>query len=88
MKERSGITSPDNTVHQHEKAASRKQDGDHVRALISHLKNNMTNPFDFSFLDHNVLINISTGMHATDEVQPSLLKAVKNGKDRMEAING
>ena len=86
MKERSGITSPDNSVHQQEKAASMKQDEDHVRALISHLKNNMTNPFDCSFLDHNVPLNISTGMHATEEVQSSLLNAVKNGKDQMEAF--
>ena len=47
-KERSGITSADNSVHQQEKA-SMKQDEDHVMALISHLKNNMTNPFDCSF---------------------------------------
>ena len=46
----------------------------------------MTNPFDCSFLNHNVLINISTGMHATEEVQSSLLNAVKNGKDQMEAF--
>ena len=54
-----------------------KQDEDHVRALISRLKNNMTNPCDCSFLDHNVPINISTGMHATDEILSSLLNAVK-----------
>ena len=50
------------------------------------MKNNMTNPFGCSFLDHNVLINISTGMHATEEVQSSLLNAVKNSKDQMEAF--
>ena len=86
MKERNVITSADNSVHQQEKAASMKQDEDHVRALISHLKNNMTNPFDCSFLDHNVLINISTGIHAIEEIQSSLLNAVKNGKDQMEAF--
>ena len=86
LKERSGITSADNSVHQQEKAASMKQGEDHVRALISHLKNNMTNPFDCSFLDHNVLINISTSMHATEEVQTSFLNAVKNGKDQMKAF--
>ena len=31
---------------QQEEAASMKQDEDHVEALISRLKNNMTNPFD------------------------------------------
>ena len=55
------------------------------RQLISHLKNNMTNPFGCSFLDHNVLINISTG-NAIEEIQSSLLNAVKNGKDQMEAF--
>ena len=39
----------DNSVHQQEKAASMKQDEDHVRALISHLKNSMTNLFDALF---------------------------------------
>ena len=85
VKTRSGITSSDNSVHQQEKATSMKQDEDHVMALISHLKNNMTDPFDCSFLDHNVLLNISTCMHATEEVQSSILNVVKNGKDQMEA---
>ena len=80
MKERSGITSADNSVHQQEKAASVKQDDDHVRALISHLKNNMENPFDCAFLDHNVLINICTGMLATEEIQSSFRNAVKTAK--------
>ena len=57
-----------------------------IMSLISHLKNNRTNPFDCSFLDHNVLINISTGMHAIEEILSSLLNAVKNGKDQMEAF--
>ena len=39
MKERSGITSADNGVHQQGKAASMKQDKDHVRELISLFKN-------------------------------------------------
>ena len=86
MKERSGITSANTSVNQQEKAASMKQGEDHVKALISHLKNNITNSFDCSFLDHNVLINISTGMHATKEGQSSLLNAVKNGKVQMEAF--
>ena len=86
MKERSGTTSADNSVHQQEKAALMKRDEDHIRALISHLNNNMTNPFDCSFLDHNVLIKISTGMHATEKAQSSLLNAVKKGKDQMEAF--
>ena len=46
----------------------------------------MTSPSDCSYLDHNVLINISTGMHATEEVQSSHLNAVRNSKDQMEAF--
>ena len=68
------------------KAASMKQDKYHVRALISHLKDNMTHLFDCSFLDHNVLINISTGMHTTDEVKSCPLNAFKNSKDHREAF--
>ena len=67
MKEKSKSTSADNSVHQQEKTASMKQNEDHVRALISHLKNNMANPFDCSSLGHNVLINISTSMHTHRE---------------------
>ena len=87
MKERSGITSADNSVHQQEKAASMKQDEHNIRALISHLKNNTTNPFDCSFLDHNVLINICTGMHANEEVQSYLMNAVKTAKSNGSICN-
>ena len=44
------------------------------------------NPFDCSFLDHNIPINISTSMHVIEEVQASLLNAVKNGKGQMEVF--
>ena len=46
----------------------------------------MTNPFDCSLLDDNVLINTSTGTHAIEEVQSALLNAVKIGKNQMEAF--
>ena len=63
-----------------------KQDEDYVRTLIIHSKNDMTNPFDYSFLDNNVLVNISTGMHVTEEGRSSFLNDVKIGKDQMEAF--
>jgi hypothetical protein len=43
----------------------------------------MTDPFDVE--SHpEVLVNISTGMHATNEVQASLPKAADTGQKQME----
>ncbi len=63
--------------------ASMTRDEAYVQMLVNFVENHMTNPFDVD--SHPVmLINISTGMHATVEVQTSLLNAVGNGQKSME----
>jgi hypothetical protein len=50
-----------------------------VADLISHLQEKMINPFDIQqYLPQ--LINVSTGIKASKEVQESLLKPVGTGK--------
>ena len=40
-----------------------KRDEEHVRSLIDHVKNNMTDPFDAEACPKD-LINIARGLHA------------------------
>ncbi len=55
-----------------------KRDDDHVQTLRTHIKNSMTNPFDItSHLE--VLINISTGLHASSQLQASVPRISEKG---------
>jgi Txe/YoeB family toxin of Txe-Axe toxin-antitoxin module len=56
--------------HQETKSAAMKRDDQQVTDLIDHIVNKMTDPFDGA-LHPTPLINISTGMHASREVQES-----------------
>jgi hypothetical protein len=57
------------------------RDEEQVQAIVNHLSETMTDPFDIE--DHPpCLMNISTGMHATREVQDSLLSAVNEGEKK------
>lgn len=79
MRTRSGMSSADDDSHDEVKKAAMKRDDEHVRRLIDHVREHMTDPFDVS--DHpDVLINISTGVHASKEVETALLGAVQTGK--------
>ena len=72
MRERAGLTKEDEReIHEETLPAAMRRDAEHAVALVSHLRERMTNPFDVS-THPNVLINISIGMHATSEVQGSL----------------
>jgi hypothetical protein len=51
-----------------------KRDEQQVNDLIDHIRNKMTDPFDVA-LHPALLINISTGMHASKDVQDSLLNS-------------
>ena len=87
MRVRSGIntdTEADNDHEQTQKSALKRDEG-HVKDLISHIQERMTNPFDTS-LHHACLINISTGMHSSPEVQKSLLSAVDQGEKQLEGF--
>ena len=84
MRERAGLTKDDaQKSHDETLPTAMKRDEEHVTKLITQLKENMTNPFDVD--SHpDVLINISTGVHAAPEVQESLLSAVDTGQRQLE----
>jgi hypothetical protein len=60
------------------KQTALKRDEEQVQAIVNHLNETMTDPFDIE-AHPPCLMNISTGMHATTEVQDSLLSAVSEG---------
>ena len=63
-----------------------KRDERDVNLLISHVKSNMSNPFDMEGEQSEVLINISTGRHATPSMQHSLLNCVTIGKEKVDSF--
>ena len=88
MRIRSGLTSTEETVHEEKKPTALRRDEAHVQLIINHVNDRMTNPFDAS--SHpKALINISTGMHATREIQESLTGAVDEGMKMLQSfVNG
>jgi hypothetical protein len=58
------------------KQTALKRDEEQVRAIVNHLNETMTDPFDIE-AHPPCLMNISTDMHATREVQDYLLSAVQ-----------
>jgi hypothetical protein len=50
-----------------------------LQAIVNHLNETMTDPFNIQ-AHPPCLMNISTDMHATREVQDSLLSAVNEGE--------
>jgi hypothetical protein len=60
------------------KQTALKRDEEQVQAIVNHLNETKTDPFDIE-AHPPCLMNISTGMHATREVQDSLLSAVNEG---------
>ena len=81
MNDSAGITSTSNTSHEEMKQTDLKRDEEQVQAIVSHLNETMTDPFDIE-AHPPCLMNISTGMHATREVQDSLLSAVNEGEKK------
>ena len=85
MNDRAGITSTSNTSHEEMKQTTLKRDEEQVQAIVNHLSETMTDPFDIE--DHPpCLMNISTGMHATREIQDYLLSAVNEGEKSAETL--
>jgi hypothetical protein len=58
-----------------------KRDEEQVQAILNHLNETMTDPFEIEAHPPCVM-NISTGMHATREVQDSLLSAGSEGEKK------
>lgn len=85
MKARAGASNDADPNHDQIRPASIKRDELHVNSLIVHLQDKMTNPFDVS-CHPDALFNIATGMHATKEVQQSLLSAVPHGEKQTKTF--
>ena len=56
-----------------------------MKDLIEHVQNNMTDPFDIDECPKS-LINIATGLHASREVEDSLLNSVDRGQKSMKSF--
>ncbi len=54
-----------------------------LTAIINHINTSMTDPFDVK-KHPSCLIKISNGLHASPEVEKSLLGAVNSGNTSME----
>lgn len=85
MRERSGLVTDCAEFHQETKPAAMQRDDQKVTDLIDHIVNKMTDPFDVA-LHPTPLINISTGMHASREVQESLLNCVEEGTKMVKSF--
>ena len=81
MNDRAGITSTSKTSHEEIMQTALKRDEEQVQAIVNHLNETMTDPFDIE-AHPPCLMNTSTGMHATREVQDSLLSAVNEGEKK------
>ncbi|CAC5356814.1 unnamed protein product [Mytilus coruscus] len=83
MRARACLVQVDDQCHDEAKPAAMKRDEKHVQDLIVYITENMTNPFDVD--NHpRQLINISTGFHASHDIEDSLLKSVKTGRTKMK----
>ena len=85
MNDRACITSTSNTSKEEIKQTALKRDEEQVQAIVNHLNEPMIDPFDIE-AHPPCLMNISTGMHATREVQDSLLSAVNEGEKSAETV--
>ncbi|CAC5392868.1 unnamed protein product [Mytilus coruscus] len=83
MRARACLVQVDDQCHDEAKPAAMKRDEKHVQDLIVYITENMTNPFDVD--NHpRQLINISTGLHASHDIEDSLLKSVETGRTKMK----
>jgi hypothetical protein len=85
MNDRAGITSTSNTSHEEMKQTALKRDEEQVQAIVNHLNETTTDPFDIE-VHPPYLMNISTGMYATREVQDSLMSAVNEDEKKYETL--
>ena len=87
LKERTSSTQSQKScsnMHEQTQPAFMKRDEAHQQAIVHHIQNNMTDPFNVLTHPAQVLIIISSGMHAPKEVQDSLLASVSDGSRRAE----
>ena len=83
MRKRSGPCEKDGSPHYECTESTLKRDEADVTKLVIHFSSNMTNPF--ALLDHEELplIHLSTDLHASKDVQKSLLEPVDRGNKKV-----
>ncbi|CAG2215169.1 unnamed protein product [Mytilus edulis] len=83
MRARSCLVQVENQCHDEAKPAAMKRDEKHVQDLIVYITENITNLFDVD--NHpRQLINISTGLLASHDIEDLLLKSVETGRIKMK----
>lgn len=70
--------------HKEQGKTAMARDEENVRKIAQQLTCHMHNPFEIGPHTPEVLINISTGMHATSAIEHSLLSCVEKGKAKVE----
>ncbi|KAK3085631.1 hypothetical protein FSP39_006444 [Pinctada imbricata] len=78
MRLRAGLGRDDEDVHDESKPTAIARDDKQVSNLISHIEENMIHPFDMTEPPKS-LVNISTGLCATPDVENSLLHSLETG---------
>ena len=84
MRARSGQSSSSDRVHEQSHPSAMERDEKHVQAIVTEIRDNMTNPFATDEHPDKTLVNISTGLHASSDVQASLLGVLDAGQREME----
>lgn len=74
--------------HKEQGKTAMARDEENVRKIAQQLTCHMHNPFEIGPHTPEVLINISTGMHATSAIEHSLLSCVEKGKAKVETFIG
>lgn len=86
MRIRNGQTAKQSEIHKQAQPAAMKRDEKHVKDIINHLNNNMTNPFDADSHPEGNLLNSASGLHAPQDLQQSLLSVVETGEKKFGAF--
>ena len=78
MRKRAGIDKVEVTGHKQCLPGAMKRYENHVYAISTYIRQNMTNPFKVT-TDTVKLVNMSTGLHASSVVQESIGKVMETG---------
>ena len=81
---RSGKQPTEDVKHQQTRPATLKRDAQNVLQLIHHIEENMTHPFKPGDHLEGQLVNIASGVNASNEIQKSMMSVREQGSKQME----
>ena len=81
---RSGIHPSEASGHEQTQPSAMKRDEQDVQQIVKHEKGNMTHPFNCNEHPDGHLVNISSGVVATKDIQKSLTSVIEVGTTQME----